>query len=105
VRRHRDDVDQPAITPERDERCLRFSGDPETRGVMHVRNLIQAHVRRQLQSADVAADVNASIDANVLERRYPADDARAHRREASPSASDRRAPTKRLNDNEGGEND
>jgi len=44
---------------------------------MHVRNLIQAQVRRQLQSVDVAADVNASIDANVLERRHPADDTRS----------------------------
>jgi hypothetical protein len=36
---------------------------------MHVRNTIRAHLHRRLQGVDVAADVNAAIDANVLRRR------------------------------------
>jgi hypothetical protein len=72
---------------------------------MQVRNLIQARRRRRLQGVELAADVNAAIDANVLERRQPAEAARSQAADASPSTSDRRAPTKRLNDNEGGEND
>jgi hypothetical protein len=36
---------------------------------MHVRKLIQAHLRQRRQGIDVAADVNAVIDANVLHRR------------------------------------
>jgi hypothetical protein len=44
---------------------------------MHVRKIIQAHMRRHLRGVDVATDVNAAIDANVLGRRLPADDARS----------------------------
>jgi hypothetical protein len=72
---------------------------------MHVRKLIQAQMRRHLQGVDVATDVNAAIDANVLQRRHPADDARSTAGGPRPSESDRPTPAKRLNDNEGGEND
>jgi hypothetical protein len=47
---------------------------------MHTRNLIEAHVRRRFRGVDLAAVVNATIDANVLERQR-GDDAGSKARE------------------------